>query len=330
MQSKRRIPKTITITITIVILLCLTAGFGEWYLGKKGYRCKLLYDPRPHDFMTYEGPGSRPKRALCLGCSFTYGMGVPQEDNYVSQLNKLIPDCSFDNCGDCGSEAFMALQHETWRLKNCKYDLVTYAIIDLHLFRPPDCRVLIDDKPLIDPNPKITKILYYANDYPILLEGKEHKLTVNLHDYYLPGSQYSKLLSFLSDLRLRLPMMNYRNSGSDILEIKLQYLIRAMYTCARNHGAKFAVIALNELYPIINDSKGMTPLEYYTKSKLTPNDTPVNIPALDASYPVDIMSKPELHTVKSPIDAGDHPSAIVHKYYAERISEFIKKEHLLD
>ncbi len=330
MQSKRRVPKSIAITITVAILLCLTAGFGEWYLGQKGYRCKLLYDPRPHDFMTYEGPGFRPKRALCLGCSFTFGMGVPQEDNYVSQLNKLIPDCSFDNCGDCGTEAFMALQHETWRLKNCKYDLVTYGMIDLHLYRPPDCRVLVDDKVLIDPNPKITKILYYANDYPLLLEGKEHKLTINIHDYYLPGSQHSKLLSFLSDLRLRLPMMNYHHSGINILEIKMQHLIRAMYTCARKHGAKFAVIALNELNPITNDPEGKTPLEYYTKAKLTPNETPVNIPALDASYPVDIMSKPELHTVKSPIDNGDHPSALVHKYYAERISEFIKKEHLLD
>ncbi len=332
MQNKSRIPRIITITITIVILLCLTAAFGEWYLGKKGYGYMQLYDPSPeaHDNMACEGPGSRPKRALCLGCSYTFGMGVPQEDNYVSQLNKLIPDCSFDNCGDCGSEAFMSLQHETWRMKERKYDLVTYAMIDKHLFRPPDCCVLIDGKVLVDPNPNIARILYYANDYPLLLDGKEHKLTVNFYDYYLPGSQHSRLLSFLSDLRLRLPMMNYHHSGSSILEVKLQYLIRTLYTFAHKHGAKFAVIALNELYPITNDAKGMTPLNYYTKSKLTPNDTPVNIPALDASYPVDIMSKPELHTAKSSIDNGDHPSALVHKYYAKRISEFIKKEHLLD
>ena len=330
MQSKRKVPKIITIAITVIILLCLTAAFGEWYLGKKGYRCMQMYDPRPHDYIAFEGPSSRPKRALCLGCSFTFGLGVEEHENYVSQLNELIPDCSFDNCGDCGSEAFMALQHETWRMQNCKYDLVTYAMIDKHLFRPPDCRVLVDGKVLVDPNPNMAKKVYYANDYPLLLEGKEHKLTVNLLDYYLPGSQHSILLSFLSDLRLRIPMLNYRNSGSFILEKKLAYFIRALYTCAHNHGAKFAVIALGELYPLVNDSKGMTPLDYYTKSKLTPNDIPVNIPSLDATYPVDIMSKPELHTVKKPGDAGDHPSPIVHKYYAERISEFIKKEHLLD
>ncbi len=324
MQSKRRVPRIITIAITVVIILGLTAVFGEWYLAQKDYDYWQVFDHKPCVRIMYEGPSSRPKRALCLGCSFTAGVGVAPEDNYVSQLNKLIPDCSFDNCGDPGSGAFKALQHETWHLQNCKYDLVIYAMISKHLFRPPTCCLLIDDKMVVDPNPKISKTFSYTNDYPILLDGKEHKMTIRILDYHLPGSQKSRLLAFLTGLRLQSP--------SSTLETTMSYLIRAIYTCAHNHGAKFAVVALDDLPPITNDSQGMAPIDYFSKSKLTPNDTPFNIPALNASYPVDIMSKPELHTVESAAagDAGDHPSAIVHKYYAERISEFIKKEHLLD
>ncbi len=331
MQSKRRVPRIITIAITIIILLCLTAVFGEWYLGKKGYGYRELESPRAHDYISTEGPSSRPKRAMCLGCSFTAGVGIPLEDNYVSQLNNLRPDCSFDNCGEPATEVFAALQHATWRMQKRQYNLVTYAIIDKHLNRPPFCRVIIDGKIMLEPNPYTGKTVYYANDYPIIFEGKEHKMTINLPDYYLPGSQYSRLLSFYSNLRLHSQELNNQNTVSKSQETKMAYLIRALYTCAQKHGAKFAVIALNKFAPITKEFTELPPIEYFAKSKLTPNDIPIDIPTLDASYPVDIMSKPELHTVKAPLDRnGDHPSALVHKYYAERISELIKKEHLLD
>ncbi len=330
-MCKKKLYRIVTIPLTIIIILLLTYLFGEWYLGQKGYGYRRTPAiPRENHEIRWLEPTNKEKRALFTGCSYTYGIGVNLEDNFVSRLQKLIPNCSFDNCGQPGSEAAHALHEMSWLTKKHHYDLIVYSIIRLQLGRQPPCKLQLDGKIVLDPMPDLSRTIYSAQDFPIYIEGGDHQLTVQRLDFFKPGANVSRLLSFYGDFG-----QLYARIGHEALRdkeeiTKYKYLIRAMYTCARNHGAKLAVIALDNIKLNTVDYQGLSPIEYLANSPLTPNDTPVKIHTFDASYPVDIMSKPELHTVKSPIDNGDHPSALVHKYYAERISEFIKKEHLLD
>ena len=77
----------------------------------------------------------RPYRVLFLGCSFTYGVGVADQDTYVWRINELCPELLADNGAVGGYGPLRSLFRLRRLLPLHRYDLVVYAAIDDHLQR---------------------------------------------------------------------------------------------------------------------------------------------------------------------------------------------------
>ena len=74
-------------------------------------------------------------RALCIGDSMTFGIGVPDEETWVYRLNEHFPQIRFDNAGVPGTSSWQALLKLRRTLEASRYDLIIYTSINAHLAR---------------------------------------------------------------------------------------------------------------------------------------------------------------------------------------------------
>ena len=84
----------------------------------------------------------KPRRALVVGCSCTWGQGVNDEQTFVWLLNQKMAGLDFDNAGVSEYGPYRCLLNIEHYLKQQKYDLVLYCAIENHFYR--DCYYLAD------------------------------------------------------------------------------------------------------------------------------------------------------------------------------------------
>lgn len=104
---------------------------GYWYNHMRASRC-LCKKKRPH-------------QALVLGCSYTEGCAVPDEQTYVWRLGELCQQYDFDNGGVGGFGPWQCYLHLQDILRQQKYDLVVYSSIYDHFFRNPITMYVYND-----------------------------------------------------------------------------------------------------------------------------------------------------------------------------------------
>lgn len=160
----------ISVTVLAVLAILLTAS--ELYLRKVGYSLAYTYLPSeelpdaaylrskcgwfstPGDHASFEDKsitegvwtnGQRISRrqekkpaeyrVLEVGCSYTYGVGVNNNQTFVWKLNEAFPQVVFDNYGVCGYGTYQNYLEIAYLLDKYPYDLVIYNNIGSHLFR---------------------------------------------------------------------------------------------------------------------------------------------------------------------------------------------------
>ena len=174
--------KLLRFFLWIVVFVAVLVGVAEWYLSRQGFAVEAvdgcreydMFDPylgwvvRPGSSVSYEADGetgvrenvwpdtsrvSRPtrdkqasKRVLLVGCSHTYGMGVPDEATFAWKLNKRFPDICFDNFGVPAYGTYQCyLREKQQLLMHPDYDLVLYCAVIDHLSRNTIWQVHIGD-----------------------------------------------------------------------------------------------------------------------------------------------------------------------------------------
>lgn len=321
--------------------------FSEYYLRYRGYQVnddhisfkRYVYEClRPFRPSLPKGSPERPLRALVLGCSFTYGDGVSDEETYVWKLNQLFPNCYFENAGARGWGTVTSLFREEKALNEKKYDLVILSLISNHLYRENffTCEVLPEG---------YTKQYNYnikedADEF-CRLEGDNGSryMIGRFKGRIWPFDNKSCLINFL-----RIAYVNYDTVVNDTSlsndnfidehRKRLAIMIRAIQTRAHDHGAKFGVVGLYGFgyKNILDHDHDPNTIEYYVRMPLWENDKNEKCPVVNADYPViDYRKRTSLRCKPCEADIkATHPGEFIHSYYAETIARWIRQEHLLE
>ena len=340
----------------LLFLACLAAfvAAGEFWLIKRGYDLDTTLDLIDRagveerfyreERASYPDDGKRPYRALVVGCSYTYGLGVEPPQTYVWKLNELFPDCYFENGGIDGGGPFFSFQRLAQRLSQRHYDLVIYSCIANHIDRNPNSYFRMAHS--LSSEPCAWKETYDERHiYPFWYANSWDQALIT---HYRPAWKGDKTLRLINWLRT----VYYDVYYARIWQYeRFSHMIRAMYSLARSQNVKFGVAALYGFSRAPQDCRPYPcpleritePIEYFTQRPLSADDSAVNIPTLNAAYPREHQNTDGLHTPARTLtihslhqncdihihDGGDHPMPIVHEHYAQRIAEWIKKEHLL-
>ena len=335
----------VKVLLGIIIVIDGTFFAGEYYLRKKAfgvnddvtYRFHVenrLKEIRPT--LPIMAPHNRPKKALIVGCSFTYGDGVGDADTYPWKLCERIPDCHFINAGARGCGAYASLIREDYLLKQDKYDLVLYAAIANHICREEFLRSEILNSPSI-----LKAFEHYYNSEPdefFALSGGDSERTLHCWTegrVWRWDNRFRLINFFRVAYNHRLEAFYRNNVDRTEQRQRFAWNIRAMQTLAVKHGCKFGVIGLagfQETDPAAQPlDVDPNSLDYYVNTPLWEGDTNVHIPVIDARYPIYHMSRPDLHNQPCVADPnGSHPTGKVHTHYADVIAKWINDQHLLD
>ncbi len=312
------------------MFIFLLGALSEAYLAQRDYprfvpaRDKHLAFLEPR----YTYTKATRYNVLCVGCSFTYGWGVKATEAFPYQLGELRPDCTFDNAGICAGGGYDSVVQMRRFLSKYHYDCVIYAAIANHLLRGTLISMQLDRA-----GAAVGDQSQAGEDtYPIILGNNMHTITYQNDEVYFPGASRLRLMYFLSGAYMELRQMLLGYQRRDYLERKYKYEIRTMYTLAKEHGCSFGVVGLYGFAPH-NTLEAMhhwdKPLTAFTQSPIDENDIAIVIPTLDANYPLDFMSRPDLNVAHDALRGGDHPTPKVYAHYARCIAEWISREHLL-
>ncbi|MBQ7568032.1 SGNH/GDSL hydrolase family protein [bacterium] len=274
---------------------------------------KSLEDPQITEHINSDGlrrayPDSTPKRpyrVLCMGCSFTYGVGVRDEDTYVWRLNELCPQILFDNGGVGGYGSYRAYIRLQRLLCRHQYDLVIYAMIDDHFRR---CSIpltrfdISEDKRFMNNDKRKLSNLYAMPCTD--LEPDFRFADYPLRRFQFPGDGISPLSNFLNQLYTTHTVRSQHvPSESDQTIIFANHMER-MAQLAAAFGSKFLLISLDG---------------HRINEKLYPSWITVynNRFYRDMSVADLVGHQPQ-----------NHPNAAVHKYWAEKLASYLQQEQV--
>ncbi|MBQ7569064.1 hypothetical protein IJT17_09740 [bacterium] len=238
-----------------------------------------------------------PMRVACIGCSYTKGRGVRDEETFVWKLNQRFPQATFDNLGVTGYGPYQCMMLLEDILKKQKYDLVLYFSIDDHInrfVRPEpiwitefscDCLSIM---PWVELGPDGSNIYHPATSWA------------------WPGSRTWLSINFLNRIAVYLnKLLHQAPPPRGIVRINIYYniLLRMQQICQQHH-TDFKVIALENNYSILPPF----PSEINNFSVIYPL-SPIH---LGPEYRVN--NKPE-----------NHPNRIIHNYWASAIAKELAK-----
>lgn len=327
-----------------ILYLLVLVGVGESYLYWRGfqidrdsvrdyYKITKVWQTgmyRPERPLPLKVPKTA-KEILVLGCSFSYGMGVEPEDTFCWKINEQQSDYHLTNCGIIGCGISTALLQLPTLLRQRHYDMVLFATIANHAYREWDMSMVLDSQPQ---NLRERGDLQYKfrTERPIYINGAMHQLLLFWCHKVWPGEDNWRFVSFAHKAWLNQTYPQPLDIVHNLTysEERLRYGLRSCHTICQQQNIPFVVA---ELYGFNNCKSdphnegpySLKPLEYFINTPFAPNDVPPPIPIIKAEYPLDYLDKEELHTIPSLNDAGDHPSALVHSYYARKILEGLRK-----
>ena len=199
----------------------------------------------------------RPYRVLMIGCSYTFGVGVSDEDSYVWRLNELMPEVEFVNAGVGGYGPLASLCWMRRHIKQQPYDLVIYGFIDEHCRRCslPAVRYM-DEQDRRFRRPRIAETAY---DMPIVELNKGFRFV----DHYprrssVPGDYISPLMNFLGLYENAFRIRHMRVPRYCEMQTICSHILQRQALVAASYGIPYMVVNLQgslepHLYsPIMN------------------------------------------------------------------------------
>lgn len=218
-----------------------------------------------------------------VGCSYTFGEGVPGPQTMVWLLNESFPEITFDNYGSLGYSPVQCLAVVRRLAASRRYDLIVYDIINSHFSRMKYLHV----------QPASLEINKAYVLTPYVTEGifggyKEHYSTDKM--FFLEDR--SLLFDYLKRIYISFRTFRGAEYGSDYVE-SLGYVIGEMQKVCRENNTDFLLCSLEE-----NTAK-------------TVHEHLPDVPYLNVGYRDQWRS--EYHVLNNP---AFHPNWRIHAYWA--------------
>lgn len=204
------------------------------------FKTEHLFNNRrltPHD-----GVDNKPKIAF-LGCSFTYGYGVNNEETFVAQLQKDNPSYGYDNCGVVGYGTVQSLLELPSILNDTSVKLVLLNFSSYHFMR----NVLSEQyrrnlkTGYANSNTTTNKLMQEAR-FPYLTDCSkpiEFVKWEELHDDWY-GRNWMASINWIQTLT-----ENYIDRNKDELAITV-CLIKRMIDRCKDANVKFGIVCLDQ------------------------------------------------------------------------------------
>ncbi len=242
-----------------------------------------------------QGKENAPFKVLVVGCSFTQGLGVADDETYVHFLNQRFPQTRFESFGTAGyntlQSTWMAERVLTrWETQQTRPALVIYGLIFDHLRRNVGkFRVPLND----------SMGVHYAIPPHVRQRGNDLDLQPYRELGPWPFENVSVILSLLHKTWIR---FGYDVDGSEALEVTSR-LIERFDQIVRARGSRLLVVVL------VRDR----PVQDLIQTK--------SAEVLDCSHP-DWGTDPSLRTGGT----KGHPTAELHQYYADCIGNWMERQ----
>lgn len=184
------------------------------------------------------------KRVLLVGCSYTFGMGIEDQETLAWLLNEHYPDAVFDNYAVSAFGTYQCLMMMQDRLAERKYDAVLYMYIDDHVRRHDMWRV----------HGRLTPGGYFVVTPAAVF--KRGRLCLYPSNYFQwPFQDNSALVDFAHTLYVasKVRHLNEKEAGMPIAvreaeDLKgwrvVQALTKMMDEACREKGSRFGVVML--------------------------------------------------------------------------------------
>lgn len=228
---------------------------------------------------------------IVVGCSYTYGQGVPDWQTYVWRLNERFANIRFDNYGVPGFgtlQAYYWLEEALKRPDAPQYRYVIYGALDDHLKRNVRAAVLAD------PDYGSMSAMPYAR----YSGGK--LVEYYGHTWYWPGADSFRMIYFLGQLYCY--TRSHELPSDDEQVAVFNAYVEKMITLSEQHNSKLLMLNLEEqtdrfLYPEVK--KRLVVL-----GSCRPN-------GIEAQYRVNGVG---------------HPNGVIHQEWADTVAEwFVSK-----
>ncbi len=270
------------------------------------------------------------QKALLLGCSYTFGMGVKDEETFGWLLNQKQQRFYFTNGGVIGYSTYQCLKRlEKFFRQGAKPRLVIYAFINDHLMRNVSCRIF----------GKAAESFDFIETPYFEVRPSGQTIFHPLRHLAWPGEKYLRTVNFANRLYVNRLTEQTRQVGFDkeASHQVYRHLVSQMADLCHKNGAVLAIVSLdtssNWLFPAlssvstasnsaaVSSTPNLTDVSTFTATDNNPTATPILY--LDANC--EDLYKPEYH-VKNRLDF--HPAAIAHNFWAQKIATFIQSIEL--
>ncbi len=263
-----------------------------------------------HQLMTFLPDGSRATGApagkdtsvLILGCSFTSGYGVRDQETYAALLQQRFPAERVRNFAVSGYGTYQSL-------------LLLKELVEQRGYRP---RLVI--YPFMGMHPGRNVLTYQMLESFRAFGGQRFPPPhVELHDgtltayppYVVPNwplEQQSALVSLLHDAYLRNTLAGHERYQVEVT----RQLIQQMKQVSEKAGARFVVVTL---------WNGKDPWRRFPTKLVTDAIHQDGIEEFDITY-----NGPETRFQKLLVGGYGHPGPIIHQWWAYRIGDWLSQE----
>ncbi len=230
------------------------------------------------------------KRFLFLGCSYTFGSELKDQETYLAKTAQHFPQWQFDNYAVCGYGTQQCRLKQEMLLSNSasqRYDGIFYAFIHDHLRR------------------NIYNNLAFSKDCALICSSKLYangKVTYfGPGDEVVPGCSIFRVSAFFNKLYFMSSYYFFDFEEKKRYDL-LSAILSEMVSLAENNGAKFTLLVLDEM----------------DISKINP-EVCCRINFGNICFPE--INNPDYHVAHS---LNHHPSEKVQDFWSERLSQHLR------
>lgn len=238
------------------------------------------------------------KRLLFLGCSYTFGQEVADEETYVYKTSRQFPQWQFDNYAVPGYAAHQCrfLLEKILSKPNCpRYDYVFYAFMNDHPHR-----IAYENQIITNEKNQNRGIMPFA-DFSWFGTLRYHELDAPL----VPGATFLRLSAFLHNLYA--PRKTKTDQTFENRSRVYNAVIKDMLNLAKKHDLDLSVLVLDES-------------EFNIDQKIINNGLSVYDIELKGLYGPDGLP----YHVDNNIDR--HPNGLAHDYWAEKLGNVLNEK----
>ncbi len=250
------------------------------------------------------------QKALLLGCSYTFGMGVKDEETFGWLLNQKQQRFYFTNGGVIGYSTYQCLKRlEKFFRQGAKPRLVIYAFINDHLMRNVSCRIF----------GKAAESFDFIETPYFEVRPSGQTIFHPLRHLAWPGEKYLRTVNFANRLyvnRLTEQTRQVRFDKEASHQV-YRHLVSQMADLCHKNGAVLAIVSLDTSSNWLSPTLSPHSATDFNQQAAAP------VPYLDANC--ENLYKPEYH-VQNRLDF--HPAAIAHNFWAQKIATFIQSIEL--